>query len=452
MKILEKKAVALLIMSLTIIISLLFDAKMPIGKSFTILLILLGVFAVIDYIFKVKFFTKKQAQYTSIAVSVIAIVLIGVYGMFTGSATGEGHIDQGSTISETDEAYELGLFYFERGDYEESIKSLKNVADSSSAYLDAQKLLSDATDQYRAGLLDTANEYINKDDYSVAIDILTAGLLVIPEDAKLLQSIDNYSSQYTDVVRTTAIADAGTYAGNEDYASAFVAIQGAIDKIGSDVELLALYDDYTNQYREKILTDARRAYVEQGFQPSLSIIQSGLELLPDDKELMEYYDIFLSHKPVRLNDLVKIDESDRYFSSYDSRQISDLLENDPIDSRYSFGNDGWSGYLSGTGWVEFFLNKEYSSFQCSFLTRSIGPIYIFSIYGDEAELYNSGEVNWEAGRQDITVNVENVSKLKIVVTWSDGGTGDYGIFFMGNDSLYKKLTDANFNEIQNVGS
>ena len=76
-----------------------------------------------------------------------------------------------------DETYELGLFYFERGDYEEAIQTLKEVADSSSSYVEAQKLLVEATDCYRNGLMDTANTYVEKDDYKLAIDILNAGLL-----------------------------------------------------------------------------------------------------------------------------------------------------------------------------------------------------------------------------------------------------------------------------------
>lgn len=446
----KKRILAAPIMSLVILASLILVAKTSILEAVIILLVLLAVFAVIDFTTTSKLFSAKQARIAGIVVGVAAITGIGLWGAFAGIGTpieSGGNPELGDTPSAivTDEAYDLGLFYFERGEYEKAIQTLNEIANNSNSYVEAQKLLAKAIDQYRIGLIDTAHTYVEKDDYKLAIEILKAGLLIVPDDAELLGTIEDYSLEYINVVRAAAIEDAAAYAAEEDYANALMTIQSAIDEVDSDVELHALYDNYIVQYRKDVLAKACQAYAEQDFQSSLSIIQNSLDVLPNDKSLMAYYDVLLSHKPAQLSDLVEIDESDKhYYDVYEHNHISDLLGNDPIDSNYSFGNDSWSGYSSGTGWVEFFLNKEYIIFQCSFLTRSVKPTYTFCVYGDDAELYNSGEINWEAGRQDISVNVKNINKLRILVKWSGGGTLDYGRFFMGNDLLYKELTDNDF--------
>lgn len=93
------------------------------------------------------------------------------------------------------------------------------------------------------------------------------------------------------------------------------------------------------------------------------------------------------------------------------------------------------------------MNEEYSVFQCSYLTCSIKPTYTFCVYGDDIELYDSGDLNWEAGCQEISVNVKNVRKLLIVVSWKGGADFDYGRVFMGDDVLLRELTDEDFDEI-----
>lgn len=229
MEILKKKSIAVLTMSLIILLTLVLMAKTPIWEAVILLLVLLAVFAVIDFIAGAKFFTEKQARSASIVVGVIAIAGIGIWGTISGTGTLAGGGENAGlayvpTPVATDETYELGLFYFERGDYEEAIQTLKEVTNSSGAYVEAQKLLAETTDQYRAGLIDTANTYVEKDDYKLAIDILNTGLLIIPEDTELLQTIKDYSLEYTNTVRTTAIADAESYVAEQDYENAITGI------------------------------------------------------------------------------------------------------------------------------------------------------------------------------------------------------------------------------------
>ena len=197
MKAFKKRILAVPVMSLVIIFSLMLTAKTSIIEAVIILLILLALFAAIDFITTSKLFSSKQARVVSVVVGVAAITGIGLWGAFAGTGTSiegrENHeLDNTPSATVTDEAYDLGLFYFERGDYEEAIQALKGITNSSASYVEAQKLLAEGVDCYRNGLMNMASAYVEKDDYKLAIEILNAGLDVIPDDAVFLRVIDDY--------------------------------------------------------------------------------------------------------------------------------------------------------------------------------------------------------------------------------------------------------------------
>lgn len=324
MNFLSKKPVAALIMSLVILASLILIAQMPAVEALIVCGILLTVCILVDLVAGARALTKMQSRLAAIAIGGTTIVGIVIFGVVTGTTVPDTDTasSQNPRVSQnaespantspettagnekpTDEMYELGLFYYEREEYEKAIQTLDKVKDTSDFYADAMKLRAEVADGYRSSLTDTAKTYVDNGDYKLAIDILNAGLRVIPEDTKLVQTIETYSLEYANLVRTAAITEAETFAAAQDYANALTTIQGAIDEVGGEVELQTLYDYYTNQFRDMTLAEARQVYAEQGYDPSLSIFQDSLAVLPDDEILMAYYDVFLSHKPAQLSNL-----------------------------------------------------------------------------------------------------------------------------------------------------
>ena len=82
MKAFKKRILAVPVMSLVIIFSLMLTAKTSIIEAVIILLILLALFAAIDFITTSKLFSSKQARVVSVVVGVAAITGIGLWGAF----------------------------------------------------------------------------------------------------------------------------------------------------------------------------------------------------------------------------------------------------------------------------------------------------------------------------------------------------------------------------------
>lgn len=382
-----------------------------------VLLILLAIFTVIDFIWNAKSFTKKQAQYTSVAVGVIAIVFVGTWGIFTGSDAGKTSIWQSSVIpsaeSTVDEAYELGQFYFKRGDYEEAIKSLREVPDNSSNYVDAQRLLADAADQYRTGLLDIANEYKEKNDYVVAIDILTAGLAVIPEDKELLQTIDDYSLAHTSFIRINAIADVETYVSEQDYANAIRAIWNAKDEIGDDAELDALQEKYLEEYKKFALVQADKLFNSEGYEAAVRYLQEVQSLPLLDSELSKAVEGYQSYQPISVAEL-------------------EIWREDPISGKCgpnngtivdNYGNS-YSPYFDDDGSNIYKVDREYSTLTGVFCVKKeenssfwITYLYIWKITNGERDglLYDS-QLTGGNEPVEFTINVSDVDFIEICLS------------------------------------
>lgn len=70
MKILQKKSVAILIMSLIIIASLKFTADISILKALVVLIVLLTIFSTVDMTAKAKYLTEAQRKIVSIIIGI----------------------------------------------------------------------------------------------------------------------------------------------------------------------------------------------------------------------------------------------------------------------------------------------------------------------------------------------------------------------------------------------
>lgn len=317
------------------------------------------------------------------------------------------------TPAVADKTYELGLFYFERGDYEEAIQTLKEVTNSSGAYVEAQKLLAEATDQYRAGLMNTANTYMEKDDYKLAIDILNAGLLVIPEDTELLQTIEDYSSEYTNTVRTTAIADAETYAAEQDYESAIKSIWAARDKVGTNVELDALQEKYLEEYKNFAIVRAEELFNNEGYEAAIQFLRKVQSLPLLDSELSAAVENYQSYQPISVAEL-------------------EIWREDPLSGKCgpnnnsivdNYGNS-YSPYFDYDGSNIYKIDKKYSALTGVFCVKKeenssfwITYLYIWKITnGERDSLLYSSQLTGGNEPVEFTINVSDVDFIEICLS------------------------------------
>lgn len=418
MNILKKKLFAILIMSLVILISLVMIAKAPIEQSAVLLFILLAVFTVIDFIVEAKAFTAKQASVGCIIVGITAIAGIWIWGTLAEPETLiYGNTAQSNTLTPavTDETYDLGLFYFERGDYEEAIQTLKGVANNSTSYVDAQKLLAEAIDQYRSKLIDTASTYVEKADYKLAVDILNAGLLVIPEDEKLLQTIKDYSSAYTNTVRATAISEAEAYAAEQDYANAITTIWDAKDEVGADIELDALQQKYIIEYKDFALIQADKIFNSEGYEAAIQFLKEVQSLPLSDSELSNAIAEYESYRPVSLDNLEIWQHGDLICGPFTDEVVTDNYGN----SYHTFyrGNSKSNWGISYSQYNVYKIDKQYTKLSGVFCLKkrwnSIKTDSYLYIYGDDV-LLEKYTITGGDEPIEFSVDISGVSLLKIM--------------------------------------
>lgn len=356
-------------------------------------------------------------------------------GTLIGGGETAGLLNTPASVA-SDETYELGLFYFERGDYEEAIQTLKEVANNSDSYVDAQKLLAEATDQYRGGIIDTANTYVEKDDYKLAVDILNAGLLVIPEDIELLQMIEEYSSEYAKSVRAKAIADAEAYAAELDYANAIKAIQAAMDEVGANAELDALQEKYLDEYKDFALVRADELFNSEGYEAAVQFLREVQSLPLLDSALSDTIAEYESYKPVSLETLEIWQHGDFTCGPYSHEKLTDNYGNTYKTSYHG----SYSGFLNDLTFFNVYkVDGKYTTLSGIFCLKkqfnsTERESYLY-IYGDDV-LLESYMIKGGDEPLEFSVDISGISLLKIhPVSATDMGGEDMS--FIANLFLTK---------------
>ena len=456
MEILKKKPVAMLIMSLVMLASMAVMAKISMGTALIIVLVLLAVFLVIDWITCAKFLTQRQSRFAGTAVSAAAIVGIGLWVPLGGTADfniiAESVADPSGDVTENavetgaekaDETYELGVFYYERGEYKQAIQALQEVTDNSGNYIETQKLLAEAKDGYRLALNDAAKIYVEKEDYELAISILETGLAVLPQDMELLHTIDEYTSAYTLAARTKAIKSAETFAAEEDYANALLSIQNVISTGDNDAELTALSNKYATDYRDDILTQATMLLHSEGYETVAQLLQSAMTVLPNDSEIANAIVEYEEYAPVYLIEdidyLTKTENPSGSGVVIENTSLTDYDGND-IFGHYHIHNSSVLSWYPAS--ISFDLSGKFKSFSGMLVLpeeyRHTKYSAYISVYGDGNLLYQSSGISAGFHSDTFSVDVDGVSVLRIdMVNDSALVGGDRVIGYLTNAYLSK---------------
>lgn len=450
MKIIKEKSFAIIIMILTLFIALVPIGHVSLWKALLIIFILLVVFSLIDISMTTLSKTKGKIMSTVIAaIAMVAVSLAGEPFHVTDNVEirEDPNIDSSVPaisvdIKKADDCYDLGIFYYEKGDYEQAILTLSEVNKNSDYYMEAKKVLSDAMDQYRIAIIATANTYVEKDDYKLAIDILNEGLLVIPQDTELTKSLAEYTSAHTTAIRTAAIDDAETMAANKDYANAILTIQNAINELDNDTELNALYSKYVDEYRNDILTQAATVLRDEGYKSAIQFVQDSLKILPGDAEFTSAITEFETYAPVYLIENIDYLQKTTFYYGGGLEINNDALtdsDGNNIFGHYHFHCDNTD--LSAS--ITFDLAEQYRSF-CGTLVlpekykHTTSSIYVY-LYGDDRLLYQSPNMTAGFHTEEFAVDVTGISTLEIKMEnkKANANTDNWGIGYLTNAYLSK---------------
>lgn len=362
----------------------------------------------------------------AIAIALVAIILSSLYGFSkrpTENSVGDSQLDnipssgqhETPIVSDTpvlDETYELGKRYYEAGEYSRAITELRKIQESSSYYADAQMLLIEVSNGYRAEILQTAGGYAAREEYTTAINILENALLTLPNDSELQRVSDEYKSAYKSVVRTEAIEQADAYVTGDDYENAIKTLNAALAKIGQDNELSAKKTVYYNEYKEMAFQAIDEAYDGGGYESAISLLNSYQSFFSNDSEFNEKYDYYKTLKPISPFSLSPYKFSGTwgvtYYPSY-----KDALGKTHDDV---YINSGTSyGLAPGAAWAQYYIESEYKTLTGEIaFDSSSGSGYIQILSGDTI-IYTSPSVSGTDGSIEFSVDISGVDLLGIQI-------------------------------------
>lgn len=128
-------------------------------------------------------------------------------------------------------------------------------------------------------------------------------------------------------------------------------------------------------------------------------------------------------------------ESDGYYN--DQASVKDSVGNNYDENIITLGSTGVLG--NGTSYATFYLGGQYKLLVGKLAVNNSSwneHTASFSIYCDDNEVYNSGEVSKQFAPIDVSVNTENCQWLKVMVNnFTDNG-GEYINFILSDFCLY----------------
>lgn len=402
-----------------------------------------------------NFFKNKRV---AIAIALVIIILSSIYGITkrptensandpqTGNIPGsEQRETETPAASETpvpvDEAYDLGKRFYEAGEYSRAITELQKVQDSSFYYANAQTLLIEAANGYRAEILQTAGSYAEQREYTIAINILENALLMLPNDSELQHISDEYRSAYKSVVRTEAIEQADMYIAENDYANAIKTVDAVLDKIGYDDELTALYNKYIGEYKDFLISEANKAYHTTGYEDAVSILKEGLHTLGNEENILSLISQYEACAPINFYALTN--SGSQYYYSGDPHWNYSFTNSVYDTSKIQRNNVIYS--MVDEPSTRLYVNREFVQISGTLFFRldcndDYSHYTFIRIYGDGDLLYEKSISNTD-DPQYFEVDISDVIFLDVEIYTGYISLSGYSRLFGGVSelNLYKNV-------------
>jgi len=378
----------------------------------------------------------------------------------SGYAKADELIAEITAIENSHISLEKGNEYYENGDYEEAIKELSKIPEDSENYEEAQVKLDQAYTAYIDSTVETINKYNTQKKYKEAVQYANAAYDILPDEvdtSKLdtakeesltaykteisnkvtkLTSESKYSeafnvideaisfddNEYFQTLKTTTEENYITLITNTvndfeasgDYISAIETIENADDLVKSDLDFIDKCNELKDSYRAQVISNADSALKSKGYKDAIQIIEDGLDVLPNDSELLAKIDEYEEYKPVSI---ASLDCFYGYNISIENNKKDNLgnIHNNVADLSSAYNNI-------------YKINKQYSRLSGIWFQHyeyKTGKYYdsTLEIYGD-GELLYSGKMG--AGIEPIylNLNISGVSELKICFD-GNGYNGPY---------------------------
>lgn len=379
----------------------------------------------------VEYFTNGKFDYESAVYALETLDRMGFEGMIV-------RIDEITNIRDANTALEKGNKYYENGDYENAIKEYSKISETNNNYEAAQTKLNELYPKYISEITATVNGSIQRKNYEDAISLLNTTLELLPDGVDVSSLIAIKNSVLSDY-KASVVYLSTELLNSSKYIEAFEVIEKAIE-VDDNEEFQNTKAAIETKYVENVKETVQTLLGKKDFTKALSIVNSALVILPNNKELTELAIKIEKETPICITSLERI-EFGRYIGNEGDSSLNILRE----DYDYGYGNigvegevfkngfEGWIARWNGTAeksWVfaTYDLDSKYKTFSGStgliqsYNTKNFNTTLY--IYGDDKLLY-SQELTAGKYKFDFEVNVKNVDSLKIMLKDNiavEGGT------------------------------
>ena len=341
-----------------------------------------------------------------------------------------GYYQASSIISQikaqktADDITKKGDELFNKGNYKEAIDKYLEVDKNSADYQQIATKIETSYKKYAEEVLNAVNGYITKENYKSAVIAADNGLAIkFPENIDI-SAINTARAKALSLYEAEIKTQTDDLIADNDYAQAIKIADEALEFNKSQT-----LRDLRTSIEAKCIDSATKTvdnYMKKGdFQKALNCALSALEILPKNDKLKALKQKVIDNTPIPLSTVHVIDSSE--YKYYD-----ETLKD-------SYGNL-YNGYHRFSTYDDcsalFNLNKSYTKFNCSIVagpgTYSYNSLNV-SIYLDDVLVYTSNNFNKLTEKQDVSISVADVSKLKIIVRGKN--SSDAGFLYLVNATV-----------------
>ena len=178
----------------------------------------------------------------------------------------------------------------------------------------------------------------------------------------------------------------------------------------SDPDFIDKLSELKDSYRAQVISNADSALKSNGYKDAIQIIEDGLDILPNDSELLAKIDEYEEYKPISIKSFT-VTASNNGYDFYSSRS----------DPRGEVNTD----VLYLESYVEFYIGGKYSK-----LVATVDPDQNFrtsiyagtqlKIYADDELVYSSPTITYKTDDLEISVDIKNANYIRFQLVYVGG--------------------------------
>ena len=191
--------------------------------------------------------------------------------------------------SEMDNAYEMGMTYYNSGDMQKAINQFILIDQRSSHYIDAQVNMIQASIALRDAQITIADAYISNGNYEEAQAIVDELLEESPTDTITLakkSEITNAINERNLEIKENAIAQSRTYVSEGYYQKAIDTLNETLVLMPNDQDIQSSIAFASTAYLNDFITRINAYIDEEKYTEASALLQTALQVFPDDIDFL----------------------------------------------------------------------------------------------------------------------------------------------------------------------